>query len=734
MSDRLGLVGSVTAILLLCLAAGATEPPPGLPPGFVPPMSVHQREWLERRGWPLPEPDLPLPRVAPLSRGGPPATLRRTVYGFMPYWRVADLSRVKWDLLSHVAYFSVDLNPDGSVTNQSGSYAWPAGAYVAALREAARAAGVKVVLAATNMSSGSIATLLGSASYRQNAIANLVALVQGQGDGVNVDMEGVPAAQRENLVAFMKDLSGAIRAAVPGSHVSICTPAVDWSGAFDYDRLAASCDGLFIMAYDYHWGSDEQAGPCSPLTGGGVWSKYSVTWTLDDYLRSVAAANRSRLILGVPFYGYEWPTVSTAVPSATTGAGSSMTYDVARANAALHGRLWDATSGTPYYVHSSGGAHQGWYDDAESLGRKWDLVGASDLGGTGIWALNYATGDDFLWDELRARFAGPACAVSCSASSPASGRAGESLAFTSSATPTNCSGAAAPSWDFGDGATSGEWNPGHAYASPGTYDWTFAASVGTTRCEKAGRVVVTQPNPPVASYYLPSSAFRAGRNGAEFHTDVRILNPGTAPATVTATLYDQAAGAAVAAEGFAIPGRSQAAFDNVLQSLFGRTLGQGAYGPIRFDATGAIVVSSSVNNVNACGTGAVSGQWLPGLEARAALRSGVIPQIAVSSDAATGYRTNLVVVNPGTAGATISVRVRRGDGALLSSATIGPLPPNGFRQVALDDPAVFPGVAGRRDSNLWIELSSDQPVLAFASVIENASGDPFAVVAVPDAP
>jgi hypothetical protein len=247
-------------------------------------------------------------------------------------------------------------------------------------------------------------------------------------------------------------------------------------------------------------------------------------------------------------------------------------------------------------------------------------------------------------------------------------------------------------------------------------------------------VVVSEALPPAFSSVLPSSAFRAGRNGAEFRTDVRILNPGAAPVTVTPTFYDQASGTAFPAAPFAIVGRSQAAFDNVLLSLFGRTLVQGAYGPIRFDATGPIIVSSSVNNVNACGTGAVSGQWLPGLDASEALGAGVIPQVAVSSDASTGYRTNLVVMNPSTESATVSVRVRKGDGTLLSSATIGPLPPNGFRQVALDDPSVFPGVTGENDSNLWIELSSDQGVLAFASVIHNASGDPFAVVAVPETP
>jgi inhibitor of cysteine peptidase len=249
----------------------------------------------------------------------------------------------------------------------------------------------------------------------------------------------------------------------------------------------------------------------------------------------------------------------------------------------------------------------------------------------------------------------------------------------------------------------------------------------------AGAAWVFTASSPAGSWVLPSSAFRGGVNGAEFHTDVRILNLGTSAVTVLATLYDQASGTTVSASGFPVSGRSQASFDNVLQSLFGKTLASGSYGPIRFDSTGPIIVSSSVNNVNACGTGATSGQWLPGINATNAMTAGLIAQLAVSKSTSAGYRTNLVVMNPGSANATATVRMRAGNGVLLSSGTIGPLGANGFSQVPLDSAGTFPGVARRTDTNLWVEFTSDQPVLAFASVINNASGDPFAVVATPDA-
>ncbi len=234
------------------------------------------------------------------------------------------------------------------------------------------------------------------------------------------------------------------------------------------------------------------------------------------------------------------------------------------------------------------------------------------------------------------------------------------------------------------------------------------------------------------SYVLPSSAFRSGANGAEYRTDVRILNHGTGAVTVTVTFYDQVTSTPQTATGFQVAARSQASFDNILQSLFGKTLIQGAYGPIRFDSTGPILVAANVNNVNACGSGAVSGQWLPGLAATQALRAGVIGQLAVSAGSGSGYRSNLVFMNPGSAAATATVKVRRGVGTLLSTGTIGPLPANGFGQVALDSGS-FPGVAGNTDTNLWLEFTSDQPVLAYATMINNASGDPFAVVASDDA-
>jgi len=231
-----------------------------------------------------------------------------------------------------------------------------------------------------------------------------------------------------------------------------------------------------------------------------------------------------------------------------------------------------------------------------------------------------------------------------------------------------------------------------------------------------------------ADVVIPSSAFSTGQNFAEFHSDVRIFNPTNAPVTVRPIFYNQAAAGlpvpSVPAS-IAIPARTQVQYDNVLASLFGQS--KGVFGPIRFQTTAPVIVSSGVNNVNACLNGVTSGQWLPGIDAGQALKAGTLVQLAASADGNSGYRSNVVFMNPGTADAHVTTNLRKGDGTLVAAFTLDPLPANGFKQIGTLS-AWLPSPNTITDTNLWLEFTSDQAVLAFASVINNGSGDPFAIV------
>jgi len=231
---------------------------------------------------------------------------------------------------------------------------------------------------------------------RATAIASIAAAVTDRGaDGVNLDFEGVAAADRTALVEFV----GALREALPTGHISMAVPAVDWSNAWDYAALVELVDRLILMGYDYHWRSSDP-GPVAPLSSGDVWSFRNVAWSVDDLLTKTGG-RADRILLGVPLYGYDYPSSGPEIPGTATADAESVFYVDAEMEAEVYGRLWDAASQTPYYLYQAGSAwHQVWYDDAESLGLKFDFAVERDLAGAALWALNYQS--DTLWGTVEA--------------------------------------------------------------------------------------------------------------------------------------------------------------------------------------------------------------------------------------------------------------------------------------------------------------------------------------------
>ncbi|MFB0515566.1 MAG: glycosyl hydrolase family 18 protein [Candidatus Neomarinimicrobiota bacterium] len=329
----------------------------------------------------------PLPRIIAPSR---------EIIGYLPYWQYDSYPNLDYNLLTQINYFSAELDTNGNIIND---HNWPR----AELINFVHTRGVKVKLCATLFDWGGtnkIETLLSSSANRQRAIDNLLAEVQAAGaDGVDIDFEPLPASQRDNMVNFMQDLTNAVHNNIPGSLVTMATPAVDWSGAWDYNALARIVDGLFIMAYDYHWSSSPTAGPVSPLDG----FSWNVRRTVNDYLTKTGS-NSSKIVLGLPYYGYDWPVSSTAKYAATTSTGQSRIYSQASSMAETYGSNWDNNSFTPWFNYQSEGIRQVWYDDSLSLSLKYNLALDKDLAGVGMWALGYDGDQLELWGALADHF------------------------------------------------------------------------------------------------------------------------------------------------------------------------------------------------------------------------------------------------------------------------------------------------------------------------------------------
>jgi spore germination protein YaaH len=317
------------------------------------------------------------------------------VFGWHPYW-VASSAYLSYDYnaLSHIAYFSYEV--DTSSGGYTSIHDWSTTPVISYAHQR----GTKVVLTVTNFGTARNTELL-SDTVKQKFLINTVIslLISRNGDGVNFDLESVALSQRNNLVDFIRRAVKMIKARLPASEISMATPAVDWSGSWDLLQLSQLSDYLIVMGYDYYWKGSATAGPVAPLEG----ESYNVTRTITTYLAAGVAPEK--LLLGVPWYGYDWPVVTNTRKANASGTATARIYTAANQLAVANGKTFDLSTKVPWVSYGSSPSwRQLWFDDPQSLGMKYSLTKYKNLGGIGIWALSYEGGSSDMWGEIKSAF------------------------------------------------------------------------------------------------------------------------------------------------------------------------------------------------------------------------------------------------------------------------------------------------------------------------------------------
>lgn len=323
------------------------------------------------------------------------SSLTHEVIGYLPYWEYSEYPDLDYSLLTQINFFSAELSIYGDIIND---HNWENLYFI----DFAQSHGVKVKLCATLFGSYELSTLLENYFYRQNAINNLLDLVLSVGaDGIDIDFELLPTNQRDNLVLFMEELSFAFHSQMDDPIITMATPAIDWSNAWDYESLAEITDGLFIMGYNYFYSGSANAGPVAPL--GGYF--YDIEYTVNDYLNKTNN-QADKLILGLPYYGYDWDVVDSSINSETMSYGIAKTYAEARMLDEYYGSYWDQSSNSAWltYYDDTWTWNQCWFDDHLSLSNKYAFAKELELQGIGIWALGYDDDYDDLWNLLKLHF------------------------------------------------------------------------------------------------------------------------------------------------------------------------------------------------------------------------------------------------------------------------------------------------------------------------------------------
>jgi hypothetical protein len=333
--------------------------------------------------------DLPVatapPAPAPPQLAVAPPLASHEVFGFAPYWELVDPAAMDLASLTTIAYFSVDIAGDGRPVTSGPGWDGYRSQALADLVTEAHAHGQRVVLTATCFDQSALDQLTQSPAAQATLAASLVTLVRAKNlDGVNLDFEGTGSADRVGLDQLVRTVGTTFQAIDPHWQFTVDTygsSATDPAGFFDITGMAPWVDAFVVMAYDM--GSTSTPGPTAPLTGPGE----TDTAVAASYAAAVGGA---KVILGLPLYGYDWPTTGPAAGAAATGPPVAVADDQVSPSDTVY---WDPTTGTPWAVYDvSGQWHQVWFDDAVSLAAKAALVGTDGLRGTALWALGMAAG------------------------------------------------------------------------------------------------------------------------------------------------------------------------------------------------------------------------------------------------------------------------------------------------------------------------------------------------------
>ena len=260
----------------------------------------------------------------------------------------------------------------------------------------ARARGAKVVLGGFGMNAEHFSNASARAAY-VGAVVNLTSAFRL--DGFNVDIEGNAPEHRDAVTALTCDLKAALG---PASMLTFDLGAAPKSeiDRYDFAGLGVCLDYIVPMIYDMVGGWPELSpGPNSPLG--------AVRTCVDEY--SELGIPPSRLILGFPWYGYDFPCAA-GTPAGSGGAcvmaqppppflrleagyGTVLdTWERRGASVAGAGVSWDNASSTPWfeYAATDGSIHQCWYDDPRSLALKYAAAAEHSARGVAFW-----TGDSF---------------------------------------------------------------------------------------------------------------------------------------------------------------------------------------------------------------------------------------------------------------------------------------------------------------------------------------------------
>jgi len=224
-------------------------------------------------------------QFAPISVQTADAVFTKKIIGYFPEWENVDVDRIDYSKLTHIIYFHIWPNADGTLDTSAVHFD-----DLNKIVTRAHEAEVKVMIAAGGWG---VSRGFGSMAADDNARANFVSNViqflnENDLDGIDIDWEPIDTETKKiNQKILLHDLRTELDKL---SDRKILTVAVNAERIDLFKESENDVDWVNIMAYDMNW----RKGPHSTFEDSVA--------ALERYALEVGIAE-DKLALGIPFYG-----------------------------------------------------------------------------------------------------------------------------------------------------------------------------------------------------------------------------------------------------------------------------------------------------------------------------------------------------------------------------------------------------------------------------------------------
>jgi spore germination protein YaaH len=349
--------------------------------------------------------------ISPVSNAGYPVNqltsqpINFIRYGFLPYWNLKFIDTIKFDQLTDLLYFAISLNADGTLNQQDVGYRRFIQNYDT-LNQIAKQNHLQLGIVINNSNDQTLFDFLNNATAHTQFIHDLSLLTAHYSlSTINLDFEPLVAtnsATINGLTNFVRSYQ-LTNQRVNQLTIDIYPSAASSQKLWDLPALSPNIDQFIVMTYDYYHPGSNTAGPISPLYLATPTDNHAVIKNIAQISRFISS---SKIILGLPFYGYEWPTSQTSYLSSPNGKGSLASFS--RIQSLLQSPpsnlklQWDSLTLSPWLSYAENHqVYQIYYENPTSLTYKRQLISNANLGGFAIWALGYEGDNTSLWTSLK---------------------------------------------------------------------------------------------------------------------------------------------------------------------------------------------------------------------------------------------------------------------------------------------------------------------------------------------